>query len=206
MAVITLTDSMVLAIERMSWGQERNDVASRSVFGAQTLEVAAPVWLVDLAVARQYDLDAGDWKSLLLRLRGQTNQLELWNIVRPAPLGSMRGSMTLSGAHAKGATTLQVTAGAGQAGGTLKTGDYLGLGSGLTQQVVMATADAMANGSGLISVSVEPPLRTAFAGASAVAWDKPKALFRRASGNASWDYASTLASGFALSLREDWRP
>lgn len=190
----------------MTWGQRRNEVASRSVFGAQTTEVAAPVWIASISIDRLPDAtDAGDWKSLLMRLRGQTNQLALWDQMRPVPTGTMRGTMTLSGSHSQGATSLVIDAGVGQASTTLLEGDLLGLGTGTTQQVVMVTADATANGSGVITVTIEPPLRNAFSTAAAVTWDKPKALFRRTNSDAQWDYSTVYASGFGLDLIEDWR-
>lgn len=88
---------------------------------------------------------------------------------------------------------------------TLLKGDLLGLGSGLTQQVVMVLADATSTGQGNITVTTEPPLRNAFALAAAVTWDKPAALFRSQSSLAGWDYEQTFASGFKLDLLEDWR-
>lgn len=204
MAVITMPDTLYMS--RMSWGQRRNEATTRSIFGAQTIEVAAPVWIVDLEIDRLNDSESGEWKALMMRLKGQTNQLEVWDKMRPAPIGTMRGTMALSGAHAAGATSLVIDAGVGQAATTLKQGDMLGLGTGLTQQVSMVLADATANGSGVITVTVEPPLRNAFITGAAVTWDKPKGLFRRTNSDAVWDYSGVYSSGFALSLIEDWRP
>lgn len=204
MAVITFPET--LYVSSMSWGQRRNELASRSVFGAQTTEVSAPIWIVSLAIDRlPDDTEAGEWKSLMLRLRGQTNQLALWDQMRPAPNGTMRGTMALDSDAAQGATSIVIDADVGQAATTLLEGDLLGLGSGLTQQVVMVTGDATANGSGVITVNIEPPLRNAFTAGASVTWDKPKALFRRTNSDAQWDYSSVYASGFGLDLIEDWR-
>lgn len=151
------------------------------------------------------DSESGVWQALLLQIAGKTNQLSVWNLARPAPIGTMRGTMTLNASAAQGATTLAIVA-SGENAKTLLQGDLLGLGSGTTQQVVMVTADATSNGSGVISVSTEPPLRTAFAGGAAVTWDKPKALFRVTQSKSSWDYSpGVIVSGFALDLIEDWR-
>jgi len=122
------------------------------------------------------------------------------------PLGTMRGAMTLSSSAAQGATTLVVTAGSGQASKTLKVGDFVGVGTGTTTQLLMIMADATANGSGVISLTVEPPLRNAFASSSVVTWDKPCALFRRSDSKSDWEYSINMASGFNLNLIEDVRP
>jgi hypothetical protein len=190
-----------LSVGKQSWGQRRNDVEFRSAFGAQALEGAAPLWTSAIeCTLKRPEL----WQTMIMQLRGKTNQLALWNMGRPQPKGTMRGSMTLANTAA-GATSLVITA-AGQASKTLLFGDYLGIGSGLTQQVVMVTADATANGSGVITVSTEPALRNAFAGGAGVTWYRPCALFRRQGSSSSWDYEpGGVVKGMSLDLLEDWR-
>jgi len=206
MSVLTLTPAMLLTVSDLSWGQRRNDVTSRSLFGAQVLEVAGPVWSVTFKVNPLYEASAGAWKALIMLLKGQTNQLSFYDIRRPVPLGTMRGSPVLGSAAAQGATTLSLDAGIGQANTTLLQGDLLQLGSGATQQVVMVTSDATANGSGVISVAIEPPLRNAFSAADVVVWDRPAALFRRTTSEVTWDYTPRIVKGFGMALIEDWRP
>jgi hypothetical protein len=207
--VITFPATL-LAIGDFSWGQLRRDVLFNSVFGSQAIGVSAPVWQATIgqSLFKDSSVNAGAWQSLALRLSGKVNQLELWNVMRPAPLGTLRGTLTLNGAHAQGATTLAVSGGAGQAAKTVRAGDYFGLGSGITQQVVMATADALANGSGDVTIDISAtPLRGAFSTGSAVTWDKPKALFRQTASKTAWKYGQgAVVSGIALDLIEDWRP
>lgn len=384
MAVITFPES--LGVERASWAQQRNDIAFRSGFGAQAVEVSPPLWAVTLQAPPDLERRSGAWKALGLQLKGQTNQLALWNHARPVPAGTLRGSMTLGSGTAQGATSLSIAtdhnlitrstefdlgpwtifAGAvsvtpntdlapdgtmtadtveditgahagtmGQAipgfspsniytasihvkkdstpkatrfmelilifygsvterhsvgldtstgeiaarysatasrvsvsdsgsywrisvtaqsidplnttgridiapapgsgglnstantatlgscivwgaqvdlggltdyGKTLLQGDLLGLGSGLTQQVVMVVADAYSASGRSITVQVEPPLRNAFSSGAAVTWDKPMALFRRVNSKFGWENARARVEGFSLDLIEDWRP
>lgn len=198
MAIISIPTGFSVA--RQTWEQQRNDVEFRSMFGAQAVEVAAPVWMTTIEAS----LKAPEkWQVLMMQLKGRTNQVALWNFGRPAPKGTMRGTMTAS-ATAQGATSMTITA-SGQATKTLLAGDFLGVGAGLTQQVVMLTADATSNASGVITVSFEPPLRNALSASASVVWDKPKALFRRTDSKSSWDYEPGKVTGMSLSLREDWR-
>lgn len=206
MAVITFPSDGSAIVEQFSWGQQRQDILFRSQFGAQSTELSNPLWTASLSSPTNLESASGGWQSLIMRLRGQTNQLALWNMGRPVPLGTMRGEMLLSSSYAAGATTIMFNAGVGQAFTTLKAGDMLGLGSGLTQQVVMITTDATAGFSGIITVAIEPPLRNAFSSGATVTWDKPKALFRQSDSKASWDYRINTASGFSLHLIEDIRP
>ncbi len=205
MSIIVLPTA--LSITRMTWSQQRNDIEFRSMFGAQAIEVSAPLWAVSLEVTTKRDSDpmVGEWKTLLMKLRGRVNQLALYDMGRPVPLGTMRGAMTLSVAVVQGDTALNIVATGGNAQTILK-GDMLGIGSTITQQVAMATADATSDGAGNILVNIEPPIRNAFSIGEVVTWDKPKALFRRTDSKVDWDYSSIFVSGFSLDLLEDWRP
>jgi hypothetical protein len=204
MSIITLPTT--LAVAKVAWSQQRRDMNFSSPFGSQAVEISTPLWAVTLTSNGMIEKDSGIWKALLMQLRGRTNQLELWDMTREQPRGTMRGTMTLNVNAAQGAASLDIIA-AGQAGTTLKAGDMLGLGSGITQQVVMVVADALADGSGLITVSIEAPLRNAFAASSAVTWNKPTALFRSNSSKNGWEmgYGSEMTN-FTLDMIEDWRP
>jgi hypothetical protein len=208
-SVITFPSS-ILSIGDFSWGQLRRDMVFSSMFGSQAVGVSAPLWQVTIgqSLFKDTNADAGAWQSLALRLSGKVHQLELWNIIRPAPLGTLRGTLTLNGAHALGASTLALSGGAGAGGATVRAGDYFGLGTAITQQVVMSTADATADGSGNITIDISAtPLRNAFSTGDTVVWDKPKALFRQTASKVSWKYGQgKVVSGIALDLVEDWRP
>lgn len=204
MSVITFPLTLFAAKQR--WSQHRNDVEFRSLFGAQAQELSYPLWETSMVLALRNDGSSGAAKALLMKLKGRVNQLELWDQMRPVPIGTMRGSMTFNTAPTVGANSLSITAGAGQAAKTLLQGDLIGFGSALTQQVVMVVDDAVANGSGIIAVNIEPVIRNAFIIGDPVVWDHPKALFRQSSSKTGWDYSEMLVSGFSLDLLEDWRP
>lgn len=202
MSIITFPESLKVA--KVTWAQQRNDVEFRSGFGAQAVELAGPLWSVTLEATSGREADSGGWQALGMQLRGRTNQLALWNHARTVPRGTMRGIMTLNSSVAQGATTLSIVA-SGQAAKTLLQGDLLGIGINLTQQVVMVVEDAASDGSGIISVAVEPPLRNAFPTGEAIAWNRPKALFRRVNSRFSWESYASVTEGFTLDLIEDWR-
>lgn len=193
-----------LAVAKQSWMQQRNDVEFRSMFGAQAVEGSGPLWSSTI-IAPPRPAIAGAWQAVMLQLRGRVNQLALWNMGRPTPAGTMRGAMALSAAAEQGATALSISS-PGQAGKTLLAGDYLGLGDGLTQQVVMVLEDVAADGAGTLSVITDPPLRNDFAGGTTVAWDRPCVLFRRKTSVSQWDYAPGQVGGMMLDLLEDSRP
>lgn len=205
MSIITMTEAMAAQVTMMSWGQQRFDITSRSVFGAQSIESGAPLWTAEFQVKPLREVDTGVWKSTMLKLAGQTNQFELWDIRRPAPLGTMRGGMVLSVAAEQGDTSIIISSNSLQGGRTLLEGDMLQLGSGETQQVIILTDGAFSDSTGDIEVFFQGPLRNDFAQGATVIWDKPKALFRRTSADTQWNYEPLFARGFAMTLIEDWR-
>lgn len=160
-----------------------------------------PRWAVSIVSPEHLSLDdAAQWESLKLRLRGGVNVLALWDVVRPQPRGTARGALALSAPAAAGATSMAIT-GAQPAAGTLLTGDWLQVGSGLgtSQLVKLVSSTTLAGGAGV--VSFEPPLRRGYAAGSTVVWDKPLGFFRQppAAAGASWEYVSRRhVRGFAF--------
>lgn len=207
MAIIT--PSTLIAFGRFAFGQHRSDLAeaSETTGAVSTRLLGPPRWKLAVASNRQLsDVQLAIWQPMLLKLRGNVNHLALWDVVHPVPLGTMRGTMTVSGTPAAGATTVTITAGGGQAGTTLKANDWLQFGSGLTSQLVNLTADATADGSGIITVTFEPPLRLALSNGSAVTWDHPVANYKMVNSSFLLEYdPGYLTKGsVALDLLEQW--
>lgn len=209
MSIITLSATLKLG-PQCTFGQRRFDLLSQSdASGEQQVRLLGPPrWTLGLVQPGALTLaEAGQWAALIAQLRGRANVLAAWDPCRPAPQGSMRGTLTLAAGASAGATAISVTGGGSQAGTTLKAGDLLQIGSGLgTSQLVMITADATANGSGVIALAIEPALRTAFSGGAAVAWNQASAYFRAQADASSWTYAGRglLVTGMALDLMETW--
>lgn len=205
MSIITLPPA--LRIARIDWGQVRTDLE----FGdgdagvSQSRVLGPPRWTVALSPSEHLlEDDAALWRDTIFSLEGRVHQLAVHYIELPAPRGTMRGTLTLTADAAKGARTLSVTGGAGQAGATLLQGDFIGVGTGSTRQLVSVAANATANGSGVISVTVRQPLNWAQVSGSAVVWDKPTALFRQRSSASNWSYERRQRSGYGLDLVESW--
>jgi len=134
--------------------------------------LGVPRWGMSIGSPNKINAAAmDDWRDLLVRLRGRVNFLSAWDVKRAAPRGTCRGTMTLSGTHAKGATSLTIAV-TGQNGLTLVSGDWLQLGSGLTGQLVMVVGGTYTANTSQIVVTVEHPLRWQFSGGAAVTWDK----------------------------------
>ncbi len=202
MSVIVFPDYAVAAFR---WRKVNQAIMFRSPFGAQSIDAAAPLWEVELAGVPSRTADAVLIETMLESLDGFRNQLALWNLVRPIPVGTMRGTMVLDAPAAQGTLSLSIAA-AGEAGKTLLQGDLLGIGTGITQQAVRVAADATADGSSVIAVTLGTPLRNAFSAGTPVTWNKPMALFRQKSLNEGIEYVPAIGQPWSLQLIEDWRP
>lgn len=210
MSIITLSAAIKLS-PGGGIGQRRFDLLTQSESGGsqQARLLGPPRWTLRLVQPDFLTLDeAGLWAALALQLRGRVNVLASWDPARPAPRGTIRGTLTLAAAAAAGATTVSVTGGAGQAAKTVAAGDWFQVGTGLgTSQLLMCTAAATADGLGVVSLAFEPPLRQGYASATAVAWDKALAYYRQQTDSTAWTYINNgaMVNGLSLDLLETWQ-
>lgn len=169
----------------------------------QVVDLMADFWKVVVTLtgdAASNDLGGGQVEAFFDRLKGQANRVILWNLQRPTPFGTMRGSPTLKTAAAQFANTLSIQT---TAGATLRAGDMIGAG----QQLFRVLADATANGSGVLTAEVAPRVRAAagIAAGSAVTWSSPTAPFRLTNSDGvgiDWTPDQFLAP--TIELREDF--
>lgn len=209
MSIITLPPTLKLS-PGGGVGQRRFDLLTQSdSTGSQQARLLGPPrWTLRLVQPEFLTLaEAGQWSALALQLRGRVNVLAAWDPARPAPGGTVRGTLTLAATAAIGATTVSVTGGASQAAKTILAGDWFQIGTGLgSSQLVMCTAAATANGSGVVSLAFEPPLRAGYTSATPVTWDKALAYYRQQTESTSWTYINNgaMVSGLSLDLLEVW--
>ena len=203
MAIIAA--STALRVRRMVFGVKRFDVNELSGESGVSADRALgpPRWTLSLSSPDNIaDSDMDVWRAMLVQLRGRVNHLSIWDYARPAPRGTMRGTMTLSGSHSIGATTITVFA-SGQGSATLKAGDWLQIGSGLTGQLVMVMADATAS-TGTITLTCEHPLRAAYSNGTSVTWDKALGHYKAMSAPSWTRENGLLESGATIDLIEQW--
>lgn len=199
MTIITLPTNLALG-DGCGMGLRRYDLqATSETTGAQQdRPLGPPRWALSLVQPRALSMrEAGRWQALQAQLRGRVNRLYAWDPVRKAPLGTLRGALTLAGSVAAGATSMSVSGGTG----TVLAGDLFQIGTGLgTSQLVMATADGTH-----AAIAFEPPARLAFSSGTAVAWDKPGAYFALQSSSTTWTYLGRSAvQGQSMDLLEAW--
>lgn len=160
----------------VNFKQNVNQRVSAAPFGGseQAIDLLNDRWTCNCEISIKSAAKAASLEAFVAAMRGQTNTVALYHFARPAPNGTMRGTLTLNVAAAQGASSIVVTGGAGQAGNTLLAGDMLGVGGLL----LMVASDCVADANGTVTVLITNRLRVAQNSGAAVTWSQPTALFR----------------------------
>lgn len=114
MAVITLPDAVIATAGGLTYGQQRYDLTDESpVTGsAFVMPMGPPRWTASLRSKQAMALrDAGWWESMVTRLRGGINHLALYDLLRPLPAGTLRGTPKLLNNYAIGAAAVSLRGG-----------------------------------------------------------------------------------------------
>lgn len=149
-----------------------------------------------LAHRRMTPALAGQIEALVFYLAGGVNRVAVWHFGRPEPVGTARGTPTLSATANRGDTSLAITG--ATAGGTYRAGDVLGAG-GYWHQLL---SDVTLNGSGAGTVQLVLPVRATIASGSAVTWDRPTAYFVMPATTQAVTHVPAVMEGATLDLRE----
>jgi hypothetical protein len=156
---------------RMITNGRANDSAESGV--TQTVTRPGGRWGLSITMRAQPTEVREDFEGWLVGLNGREHRLRIYDWKRRRPRGTCNlTGVTLAATAAQFATTVQLT-GCG-AGKTLMRGDWLGFSSG---QLCKVTADATADGSGVMTITFQHSLRAGLNSGTAVTLDKPTALY-----------------------------
>lgn len=188
--------------QQFTAGLRKAGLQFRSPFNGstQSVDFVAERWVFSLTLRprRLRDGSPGAHEALMNYLAGGVERVRCWHFARPQPLGTARGTITLSAQATRGATSLQITG--ATASGTLKAGDLLGLGG----QILMVKDDVTLNGSGAGTVAIVNRVRATNNIGASVTWDKPTAEFVMPANFAGASYRPAILEGMPLDLEEVW--
>lgn len=197
MAVITYPTLTKTAPARMRWSLVSNTQVSVSPLNGsiQTQELPGARWKLQMDYPPLDEADAALMRAFLAKMRGQANRVDLGPFDRQTPRGTAGGTPLVNGASQTGVSL--VTDG-WSAGATMLTGDFFAV----AQQLFVVVADATADGSGNMTLTIEPPIRTSFADNAAVTKASPKARFMLLTNEVGWDVQLKGLTDFAFDLIE----
>lgn len=159
----------------------------------QVVDLLNDRWVATVTSSPRTSDEAAAYEAFIGSMRGLSNTVDLYHLVRPIPRGTLRGA-PVADAAAQGAGQIVVWEAPGF---TLLAGDMIGVGGLL----LMVATDCVANGAGRADVPLVNRLRKPLANGAAVTWDRPKAPFRLAS-RSSVRYVPGWAEGVSFDLVE----
>lgn len=173
-----------------------NQRANGSPFGGseQVIDLLNDRWTATVTSAPRTSDEAAAYEAFIASMRGLSNTVNLFHLVRPIPRGTMRGT-PLTNPAAQGAD--EIILGTSAPGVTLLAGDMIGI-DGL---LLMVSEDCVSDGVGAMPVRFVNRLRRAIDFGVPVIWDRPKAPFRLAS-RSSVRHVPGWADGVAFDLIE----
>jgi hypothetical protein len=183
--------------ESIIWTSIKSAVQSRSpITGAtEVIEFPAERWGLSINLPVRFDFDGGEAEAFFSRIAGGVDRVHIWNFMRPIPLGTMRGTPTIAEAAVRGQQFLKIAA-----NGSLKAGDFFQVRTQLFQCFMDCESVA-----GVITVPVVHRVRSSITVGSAVAWDRPTALFVMPGTSSSVNYGGGVMQPITIDLLEVYK-
>lgn len=153
----------------------------------------------------QYDFltraTADDLLGFLVALNGMEGTFTFGDPVNTTVRGTWAGTPVVAAAGAAlGIKTVPMSG--FTAGATVKRGDWIQTGSGSATHLHKVTADATADGSGLLTLEIWPRLRVALVSTNAFTIASPVGLWTLASNDREWSLEVALQFGITFSCVE----
>lgn len=139
----------------------------------QTLELPGARWKLTLEYKNISEVDARTFKAFLAKARGMAGRFYCWDWSHQSPFGTALGSGTVSGSGQTGSTLLTHNWTPSQTN-LLNAGDYFQVNG----EVKIITEVAQANGSGVATLTFEPPLRNSPPDDTVIVTYRPSCTFK----------------------------
>lgn len=172
-------------------GETRNPFDRTS----EVFDWEAGIWMAEVRFARRHDLEGAAVRGFLAKLRGMKESFWLGDPAAAAPQGTQVADFVLAAGASPGDRSLSVTMGASA---TLKSGDYVQLGSRLH----LLTDDVTADGLGAATLPVWPEVREPQALGATVKSSNARGLWRLAEPDRKFSVRGVRRYSTALELIE----
>lgn len=163
----------------------------------QTLELPGARWGFTAGWDNLQAADSALLRAFLSRLRGTAGRFSMPNHDQLNPRGTAGGAPLVNGASQTG--TSLVTDG-WTAGATLLAGDYIGYGA--NSELRMVVANATADGTGNMTITLDEPIRVSPADNAALTTAAPVAIFRITDDEVQWPRLVGRISSFQIQAVE----
>ncbi len=170
-------------------------------YSSQSADYGGSMWTTTVELPPMKRDEAYAWQVFFVQLHGRAGTFLLGDPDSKTIRGGLNSVINVNGVHSVGAYSISVE-NATASTVIFKAGDYIQFGSGATQKLHMITADCTSNGSGQATVEIEPPLKTALANDSSIAYANTKAVMRMDNNELSWTADQISVYGISFSCSE----
>jgi len=185
------------------WRIVRTVAVSTSPFdySSQSADFGGAMWTTTVELPPMNRDEAFAWQVFFMQLHGRAGTFLLGDPDSKTIRGGLNSTINVNGTFAVGAYSIGIE---NATASTLifKAGDYIQFGSGATQKLHMITTNCTSNGSGIATVEIEPPLKTALVNNSSIAYANTKAVMRMDSNELSWTADQISVYGISFSCSE----
>ena len=182
-----LTMPATPGFRNLKWGIASNTQIFNSPLTKSTTRnrLTGERWLAEYDFAHIKDRAiVAPWEVFFALLEGQANTFWGTPPFRAAPRGAISGTPTINGSSQTGSAINLGNLGV-SVSNVLRLGDYIQFND--TDQLVLVTADASSDGSGLAAVSVKPAIRDSPADGTTVAYNDAQVPMILVVDEVSWD-------------------
>mgnify|MGYP006405241647 CR=1 FL=1 len=165
----------------------------------QTLELTGSKWYATYTTVPLSASAAGEWLAFLVKLRGQANSFFAYDPARTTAQGTPTGTPLVNGASQTGNSL--ITDGWSNSTLVLKAGDYIAV-DATQRQLYMVTADATTNGSGEVTLSIEPSIRVSPENNAGITVSSAACVMRLEGPEVTWNESRAKFFGITFSGME----
>ena len=198
-----LTMPTTPSFKTSEWSISRTVSVATSPFTykQQVAEFPGSLWSTTVTLPPMLREQAVAWQVFFMQLHGSAGTFLIGDPDSKTIRGGLNSTINVNGAFAVGAYSIGIE---NATSSTLifKAGDYIQFGSGATQKLHMITTNCTSNGSGIATVEIEPPLKSALVNDSAIVYSSTKAVMRMDSNNLTWSADQLSLYGFTFSCTE----
>lgn len=193
----------VLTIEDFEIRIKTSAAANISPFSLsqQIYDFGGEIWEFSGSMPTMVRENAAIYSSFLMSLRGIVGTFLMPIPDSKNPLGSWGGTPVVDGASQTG-DELAIRGLPTSQTGCAKAGDFISLGSGSNTRLYRVVEDADSNGSGEMTVTIVPRLRSSPADGDAVTYQNAKGLFRLDDVTAAYAASPKKLYNMKISCRE----
>ena len=165
----------------------------------QVLELTGAKWYATYSLPPLTKAQAGEWIAFLTKLRGQANSFFAYDPARKTAQGTPTGTPLVNGASQTGNSL--ITDGWSNATLVLKMGDYIAV-DATQRQLYMVVADATTNGSGQVTLTIEPSIRVSPENNAGITVASPSCVMRLSGQDVTWNESTAERFGISFSGEE----